>query len=785
MRPAVLANKPYRWLALLWAVLMLAVLWHQSQFWREARLDTDVLALLPENEQAPVVSAATRRLADQAARQVVLLVGAGEWEATRRAALAVRAELDRQSGLLEPAPLDQQRLDEAVAFYLPWRDRLLTSAQRDWLQCATPEQLASTALLHLYQPTAGPRFADWNRDPLALWPAWWTARAAESRARPRDGLLWLEEKGQHWAVLNYRRVGSAFSVSGDTPLAEALARAEQAVRATAPQGRLLAAGVPLHAEAAAERASFEMNLIGSGSLAAVLLLVWLTFRSLRPLALVGLSLLLGCATALSVTALLFGKVHLLTLVFGASLVGVAEDYGFHYFAARQGRPATERHTVLRGLLPGLALALLTSVLAYMALGLAPFPGLRQMAVFSAVGLAAAFLTVCCWFPLLDRGELPSTRFAERFAASLQRWPRWRPDRLGLTLAAVAIVLALPGLLRLEGRDDLRQLQGSPAALVAQQIEIGRLLGLPSPAQFYLVEGADAAEVLAREEALKARLDRLVADGSLTGYRALSDWLPAPTRQAEAATLTAPAERTALAAIAAQTGEAVARPPFAPAPLTLPQLLGSPVAAAVAPLWLGELGGRQYSVLLLRGPTPALLPRLAAAGRDLPGVRWVDKTAEFSQLLGRYRVGMGWLLLAGYVAVAVALWWRFHRRAWRALLPTVLGSLLTLALFGWLGLPLQLFSVLALLLLLGMGVDYGIFLLEHPGDGSAWLAVALAGVSTLLSFGLLALSSTPALRAFGLTMLVGEILIWLLTPCFRPRAAAEAALSSTVSTPRFS
>ena len=67
----------------------------------------------------------------------------------------------------------------------------------------------------------------------------------------------------------------------------------------------------------------------------------------------------------------------------------------------------------------------------------------------------------------------------------------------------------------------------------------------------------------------------------------------------------------------------------------------------------------------------------------------------------------------------------------------------------------------------MGVDYGIFLTEHPGDGSAWLAVALAGVSTLLSFGLLALSQTPALRAFGLTMLIGELAIWLLTPCFRP------------------
>lgn len=72
----------------------------------------------------------------------------------------------------------------------------------------------------------------------------------------------------------------------------------------------------------------------------------------------------------------------------------------------------------------------------------------------------------------------------------------------------------------------------------------------------------------------------------------------------------------------------------------------------------------------------------------------------------------------------------------------------------------------MMLLLGMGVDFGIFLQEHPGDSSAWLAVALAGISTLLSFGLLSLSATPALHAFGLTMLLGESLIWILTPCFR-------------------
>jgi len=149
------------------------------------------------------------------------------------------------------------------------------------------------------------------------------------------------------------------------------------------------------------------------------------------------------------------------------------------------------------------------------------------------------------------------------------------------------------------------------------------------------------------------------------------------------------------------------------------------------------------------------------------VRWVDRTSEISELLAHYRSMMGQLLLAGLLAVGVALWWRYRSASWRALLPTVLAMAISLAALGWLGEPFQLFTVLALLLLLGMGVDYGIFLIEHQGDGASWLAISLGAGSTLLAFGLLALSATPALHTFGLTMMFGEILVWLLSPFFRP------------------
>lgn len=780
-----------RLLAAVWLLAVLAMAAHQWQFWSAARLDTDVMALLPRDEHEPAVAAATQRLARSAEGRVVVMLGAAADGDARRAAQAWRLALPAALGWRE------QRVDEAaaaasVAFYRPWRDRLLTAGQREWLAAQPADVAAERALSALHQPGPGGRLTPWAADPLGLWPAWWAERGGETLARPEQGELVLASGDgagrRHWVVLLYDTGRPAFALDGEARIADALATAEQAARAAVPALAVHRAGLPLHAEAAAVQASREVNSIGWGSLAAVMALVWLAFRRVRALALVALSLGIGVAAGVSATALVFGQVHLLTLVFGASLVGVAEDYGIHWFASRQAAPDEAPARLLHHLLPGLVLALVTSVLGYAVLAWAPFPGLRQMAVFSAAGLTAAFLTALCWFPLVDGRAPAMTGLSRRIAASLARWPRWqgRAAQIG-ALVALGLVLGT-GLSRVQPNDDIRQLQSSPAALVADQREVGRLLGLPSPGQFYVVTAADEAGLLAREEALTARLAPLRASGVLAGWQALSDWVPSPDRQRADAALTARTETAVLQAVNSRLGESINRPAFAAEPLTLAQWRQGAAAAAGAHLWLGEVpqvdgGTAVASLVMLRGVEgTAALPRLAAAADGLPGVRWVDKPAEVSQLLGRYRASMTWLLLAGHALVLAALAWRFGHRAWRAWAPTAIASVAAVAVLGLLGMPLQLFNVLALLLLLGVGVDYGVFLLEHRGDGAAWLAVVLGAASTALSFGLLAVSSTPALRAFGLTLGIGLAAVSLLAPWLRAGHDTADATPSVLTAP---
>ncbi|HEY4081791.1 MAG TPA: MMPL family transporter [Burkholderiaceae bacterium] len=762
-------NKKLR--AWAWLLIVLAMATHVGWLLASGRLqlDTDVLAMLPQDERQPAVQQATRALTDAAARRVVVLVGGQDEASAQRAG-------DAYAESLVNAPVDvRYRVGDAAAdqwlsFFEPHRHQLLSDAQRRQLESQSAEQLAQAAVEQLYRPMGMPRIGPWAEDPLNLFGAWLGERAADSKVRVTDGRLSLTDGDKHYALLMLELRGSAFSMSAQQALVPQLNLAREAALRAAPGQMIYAIGVPLYAAAAATQAEHEIHTIGIGSLLGIVALTWFAFKALRPRVLVTLSIATGLLAAVSVSSLLFERLHMITLVFGASLVGVAENYASNYFSGRSGRPFSERFAMLGEQAPVMWLAMLTTAIGYALLALTPFPGLRQIAVFSVVGLLAAFISTLWWFPLLDKGEMPFTRFSRWIGSQRARWPALGANRLTLALALLLIAVLTFGGMRMRANDDIRLLQNTPSDLITQQRAIGRLMDLPSPAQFYLVRGDSEEQLLQREEALKAA----VRASGLADVQAVSDWLPSQKQQNSDASLIDRSQRAVLAQAPQLLGEPIKLPaPSVFRPLLPAAWLAAPVSEPLRHQWLGPFEGGYASVVMLRGVSdPAVLPKLAAL--VTPGVQWVDKVAEVSSVMARTRQLMAAVIGVSYALVFVALTVRFGRRAWRALLPTALASALALALPALFGQPLQLFNVLALLLILGMGVDYGIFMLEQPARTALrpFLSITLAAASTLLAFGLLALSETPALRAFGLTMLLGISLAWLMTPLFLPTTATK-------------
>lgn len=775
----------------LWLLLALGVLIVGATQFTGGRvpLQTNLLALLPPTERNPLAEQAVTQLTDAAGNRVVFLIGQRSPSAAAAAARRFAQQL-RESGAFRQVVAEIPAFDpkQLTGLYLPHRFNLLSEADRVALSSGQLD-LAGRLQRKLYAPFHFGLTLAVADDPLGLADDWLANLPLKNlRLEPQDGLLVTRGDDQTWVFVSAELPGSAYDSKVQYRVVPAVAQAENELRAADAEASVLRSGTVFYAAAARASAEREVDLIGAGSLIGMLALLYLVFRSLRPLALGLLSVGFGIASAVVATVWVFGQMHLITLVFGASLIGEAIDYAVQYFAAHLGAGADwEPQAGLRRIAPGLTLALATSLLGYGALMLSPFPALSQIAWFALVGLAAAWLSVFLLLPaLLAR---PNRRDPESAVALPQRLLRWWQTHLTrrrcVALAALLLVLAAPGWLQLRGNDDIRLLVARPPALVAQEEQIRELTGMGNSSQFFLIEGRSAEALLANAEKLAGRLDALVAQGELSGYQSLSAFVPSAQRQAQNRALwqqkvfADPAELRRLLTDAGLRDE-VADQQLASfdaaenSRLTLDDWLQAPLSTPYRHLWLGPNDHGFATVVLPQGVRD--VARLGEATANLADVTLVDKAGSVSRLFRSYRQwGAGWLLAALALVYGLLCVRYGPRQGAVALTPTLLAIALALGVLGYLKAPLTLFNMMGLMLVVGVGVNYAIFLREGGVRAAATLAgVLLSAATTLLSFGLLAFSSMPALAGFGLTLLIGIGIAVLLAPMVLSFAARESA-----------
>ncbi|MEM8659575.1 MAG: MMPL family transporter, partial [Pseudomonadota bacterium] len=604
-------------------------------------------------------------------------------------------------------------------------------------------------------------------DPLGLFNQYLLTRVARTPGADAvtigpDGLARIRVDQQTFVILHGRAEG-AYSLEAQ----EAMALLEEDMQSR-PEYRdlqLLRAGAIFHASRAAATAKTEVAFIATGSALGIIVLFLVTFRSLAPLLLSLSSILFGCLSALILCGNLFGHLHLVTLVFGASLIGVAVDYSLHYLIrVHDDSPR----------LPGLGLALLTSTLGYGSLLQTSLPGLQEMALFSITGLLASGLFVMVIFPRwVVRTGVASAGIntAPRPLLTLCAFPAllWRGRRKWF--ATLLLVAAAPLIWRAELVSELSVFHEPDRQLLEQQKQIERLLPRHAPNQYFLISGGSAEDMLQHAEAFKPSLQHLVQQGVIDDYTLLSDMLPSQLTQRQhfqtlRDTVYRPGgEADAFYARLGFNSEIQQRfhESLETAQPLLPEAWLATAPAEEAILWMGRQQEHNVSLVLLTG-IAATAP-LQRAAINQPDIEFVDTVASLSASIASRSQAAARLLVLAYCIIAVLLLLRYRQLSALMLLLLPAGaSLFTIAVLSTLGIPLTLFHIFALYLILGLGMDYGIFQRESgPQSRSCQLAILLSVLTSSLSFGLLAASSTPMIAAFGVTVMLGGIGNWLLSP----------------------
>jgi predicted exporter len=633
----------------------------------------------------------------------------------------------------------------------------------------------------------------------------------EAQPALQDG-VWASRSGTR-AVLVAQTAGAGSDTDAQASAIAAIRAAFDAAshgRPHASSYRLLLTGPGVFSVQTRDTIKHDVERLSTISLALIVGLLLLVYRSPRTLALGLVPVFSGIAAGLAATSLVFGTIHGLTLGFGTTLIGEAVDYSIYLFvqsarpgSPRHGQAAAQSSDPVRAWIatywPTIRLGMLTSVCGFASMLFSGFPGLVQLGVYSIAGLVAAAAVTRYVLPHLHRRAV-AVRDLSRIGTALARAariaPRLRWPLAALMIAAVAVLALHRGPLWSHELSTL-----SPVPMSSQTLDAALRADVGAPDVRYLVvlSGASEQSVLEGSEKVAARLQPLVESGVLAGFESPSRYLPSDATQRARLASLPPADvlEARMRSAAADQSIELAPNVFAPfvadverarsAPLlTRADLRGTSMGLALDAL-LTERSGRWQAVLSLRAPSaaaaaaptaampathapsapsPALArgpaasanePSLdasriesAVAAAGVPGALFVDLKREADSLYTGYLREDIRLSFAG-LAVIVLLLAASLRDAGRVagtLAPLLAAVLAVTAGFALAREPLTILHLIGLLLIVAIGSNYALFFNRRQGTARA-ASLDAPAPQTLVS---LLIANLATVAGFGLLAL---------------------------------
>jgi len=586
-----------------------------------------------------------------------------------------------------------------------------------------------------------------------------------------EGVLCFNDGVSCFYLLSAETRTTPFSRSASNQAVAALTQMTTKLLNTYQKLNLQHTGVLFFAQRESEKIESDIAKISALSFAIISLLLGFIFASLKPLLLSLLAVLSGLFTAFVTTLACFGEIHLVTIGFGSTLIGIAVDYAFHYLVGLH-QSETEKKLLVRSILLGLV----TSVLGFSVFLIAPLMVLKQMAIFITAGLFAAFCFVVIFFTHATFRHQQHPRYlwlGDRFTAFLNLLSRFRP--YGLTLGLLIILATLFIIQQgLQFNDDLRSLGSPELQMLEKDKWIRSLRGELDPNRSIVIKANSVEELLQKEEQVVQSLYELPhLPEHKPQHLCLSQTLPSMKRQQETKQSWSnffDRHRKDLLIYLNELGFDPLQWNIQKEQISDSEALdyqtwsASPLANASKHLL--NLRGKEYCSLVLFSGLP--IPAVRQVCQNIKDVEYIDCVEVYSKSLTDFRTStLNWLAVV-YLLVLFFLctYFGIHNGLMIIFSPT-LGVLLSFVILDfYLEAGLNLFHCLAALLVWGIGMDYSILLHQHGQKGGhVLLANACSALTTICSFGFLASSQSPVLNAFGSTIVIGIIISFLSSSIF--------------------
>jgi predicted exporter len=762
-------------LLVLWLLALAGLGWVVSQ---RLKISTDLRSFMPA-PTTPDQRLLMEQVGEGPGSRLLLLAisgGADQDLAALSQGLLARLKDDPRYSQVINGSFDPGALDPAL---LPYRYLLSPTLDAQPLDEAYLADQLQQRLDELSSPAASLLKGLLPRDPtlevLKLAQMWAPARSPQVR----DG-VWFSAQDE--ALLLVQTVAAGFDPGAQQQAIDGIEKAFHALPGSA-GAKLELSGPGYFSVVVGAQTRHQADWIGRISTVGFIALLLLAYRSVGSLLLSALPIASAALAGIVALTLAFPDVHGITLAFGFTLLGVAQEYPIRVLSHRRaGEDAVQS---VRALWPLLLTAIASACIAYLAFYASGVNGLKQLAVFTIVGLLAAGFSTRYLLPHLlprrvrDVADMRWLVRARDFVDRLPR-PRWLPL---LVAAAIVAMLALaPGPF---WQNNLAALTPLPQSMLQHDARLRQALGAPDVRYLLVLQAPTAQGVLDLSQRLQPRVDTLVAKHAVDTLELPSRYLPTVALQRERQQ-----RLPDRATLQHDLDEALDGLPFR-ADLFQPFLDDVQTARALPALTPERyaqtpLGQRLAAMLVPRdghwlglGTVSGVhdVAALQALGEGSHGnVRLLDLKAASESLVVDYRTRILQALLAAAVLLVLTISFalRSARRAWHVLAPMTLATFLVLAVERVAGIEISLFHLVALILAGGLGLHYALFFERDTGDPAEQRrtlhATLVCVLSALLVFGMLAWATIPVLRAIGLTVSLGVAFHFCLSILMAPHAS---------------
>ena len=495
-----------------------------------------------------------------------------------------------------------------------------------------------------------------------------------------------------------------------------------------------------------ESESLYMSVV-SLSLTAIFLM--LAFRNLRIFYVIFIATF-GFSVAFVGTLLCLNELNILTILISTSLIGLMFDYVLHWLSKNEGEAI--RASSIKNMLKIFLLGLFITLSGYLAFTFSDLRLLKEVALFSAFALVAAFLASYFFMPLVFEGvKFYRSKIFDAFLTKFCDLSGAAARHLGVKFLAISLILLAIFLVfdlkNLSKSENVKDYSNMPKSLLADSSYI---LSLTGNNQNTMIVTRSRGDILGDEKSL---LDELKKRNLIKDESSLSDMFLSKSEQSELKEAFKKAlDDEQIYVIYEKFGfskdevRSKILKVLGEKELSVSEILALKSMKDFKKFMLDENASVAYVSGFVKGAaSDEVLERHNAFSLNF--------ASSLNESLTQAKELALKLKIAALVIAFLLLWFYFSALVSALVMGVIIfGVLLTLFIFAIFGLNLSIFGVFGLILASAVGIDYMIFALnESLSEKERIYGIFCAFITSFISFFTLSFSQTAALSVFGLSV----------------------------------